>query len=192
MKPWQPVTGGGLMFAFSFTAYVLWFSFTGDGWVPLVDDANFAVHEAGHPVFGLISPRLGVYGGTLAQLLFPLICMIEFARRDWTLSYALCMIWLAESVLNVARYLGDARAMLLPLKGFSDHPMHDWNVILARWGLLNQDALLATGLRVFACLAIVWALVFLVLRRKQDAVRRENARAMLPGEVADAPSIHDR
>lgn len=175
---WRPVPAGGLAFAFLFTAYVGWCIFFGNGWVPLVDDANFAVHEAGHPLFGVLSARLGVYGGTLAQLLFPAICMVEFARRRWTASYALCGIWLGESVLNVARYVADARAMELPLKGFSDMPLHDWNVILAHWGLLNHDALLANALRIFAWLAIACALAFLTLRRRHDSMYPRGAASV--------------
>ena len=41
------------------------------GWVPILDSANLAFHEAGHPIFGLFSSRLMVYGGTLMQLLLP-------------------------------------------------------------------------------------------------------------------------
>ncbi|MEO8441206.1 MAG: hypothetical protein ABI547_01845 [Betaproteobacteria bacterium] len=161
---WRPVPIGGLIFSFAFIAFIAWrVSFAG-GWVPLVDDANFAVHEAGHPLAAVFSARFAVYGGTFAQLLFPLICMFEFWRRRWTVSYALCGIWLGQSLLNVARYVADARTMELPLKGFTDHPMHDWNVILLRWGLLTHDTAIASVLRAIAWLGIGWALVFLVGR----------------------------
>ena len=119
------------------------------------------MHEGGHPLFGILSERLAVYGGTLAQLFFPAACMIEFARRRETLSFALCGIWLAESALNVARYMADARAQLLPLVG-GEHVLHDWNVILLRWNLLHRDVVLANGLRVLAWLGIAAALTFLV------------------------------
>jgi len=36
--------------------------------------------------------------------------MAEFARRRETLSFGLCGIWLGENLLNVARYMADARA----------------------------------------------------------------------------------
>ena len=160
--PWRPVSIGGLLFAFAFAGFIAYRAFFAGGWVLLVDDANFAVHEAGHPLVGVFSDRLAVYGGTLAQLAFPLICLFEFWRRRWTMSYGLCGIWLGQSLLSVARYLGDARTMALPLKGFTDHPMHDWNVILLRWGLLTQDTAIANGLRVLAWLGIAWALGFLV------------------------------
>lgn len=163
-RPWQPVTAGGLAIAGGLVAYIAWFSWRGDGWVPLMDSANFAVHEAGHPLVGIFSDRLAAYGGTLAQLLFPAICVLEFWRRREALSCALGGIWLGQSLLNVARYVADARALALPLAGFSEHALHDWNVILSRWGLLREDLVIASGLRAVAWLGIAAALAFAVRR----------------------------
>ncbi len=163
-EPWKPVSTAGLAISSALAAYIAGCAWLGDGWVPLVDDANFAVHEAGHPLVGVFSARLAVYGGTLAQLLFPAACMVEFWRRRETLSYALCGIWLGQSLLNVARYMADARAMGLPLAGFGEHSLHDWNLILSRWGLLREDVLIANALRVVAWLGIAAALGFVAYR----------------------------
>jgi hypothetical protein len=162
-EPWRPVSSFGLFGSAAFVAYIAYWTWRGGG-VPLVDDANFAVHEAGHPLAALFSDRLGVYGGTLAQLAFPAVCMLEFWRRRWTVSYALCGIWFGQSLLNVAAYVADARAMRLPLVGFTDHPLHDWHLILSRWGLLRHDMVLANGVRVLAWLAIAASLGFLAYR----------------------------
>jgi hypothetical protein len=162
--PWRPVSSLALLGSAAFVAYIAYRMWFGEGWVPLVDDANFAVHEAGHPLVGLFSDRLAVYGGTLFQLAFPAVCMLEFWRRRWTVSYALCGIWLGQSLLSVARYVADARAMQLPLASFGEHALHDWNLILSRWGLLKQDLLLANGVRVVAWLVIAASLGFLAYR----------------------------
>jgi hypothetical protein len=167
-EPWHPVSTAGLAIASAFTAYIAYCAWLGDGWAPLVDDANFAVHEAGHPLVGIFSARLAVYGGTLAQLLFPAACMFEFWRRRATLSYALCGIWFGQSLLSVARYLADARAMQLPLAGFGEHSLHDWNLILSRWGLLREDVLMANGVRVVAWLGIAAALGFVAYRWRES------------------------
>lgn len=167
-QPWKPVSTVGLAISAAFTAYIVYCAWIGDGWVPLVDDANFAVHEAGHPLVGIFSGRLAVYGGTLAQLLFPAVCMLEFWRRREALSCALCGIWLGQSLLNVARYMADARAMRLPLAGFGEHSLHDWSLILSRWGLLREDVLMANGLRVVAWLGIAAALGFVAYRWRES------------------------
>ena len=52
-------------------AFILWMlaeATFGNRWVPILDSANLAFHEAGHPLVGILSSRLAVYGGTLFQL----------------------------------------------------------------------------------------------------------------------------
>ncbi len=129
------------------------------GWIPILDSANLAFHEAGHPLFGLLSERLMVYGGTLMQLLIPAACAWEFHRREQRWGFYVSLIWLAENGLHVARYMADARAHQLPLVGGLDPEVfHDWTEILSRWGLLNQDTALAFLVRVGAVALMVWTL----------------------------------
>ena len=121
------------------------------GWVPILDSANLVFHEAGHPIFGLLSDRLMVYGGTLMQLLMPGICAIEMQRQQQYGGVYFCLIWFAENLLNVARYMADARAHKLPLVGGLDpEDFHDWTRILENWGLLSWDTALANCLRILA------------------------------------------
>lgn len=129
------------------------------GWVPILDSANLAFHEAGHPLFGLVAERLGVYGGTLMQLLLPAACIYEARREDKLAGFYFCVIWLAENLLNVARYMADARVHDLPLVGGLDPEYsHDWTEILSRWNLLEADTTLAFLLRIVAVGAMAWAL----------------------------------
>ena len=60
------------------------------GWVPILDSANLAFHEGGHPIFGLLSSRLAVYGGTLMQLLVPAACAFEMQRQGKPAARAFC------------------------------------------------------------------------------------------------------
>jgi hypothetical protein len=141
---WQPVTMPALLGVLGFALAVLWFGHTGERWFPLLDGANLLFHEAGHPLAGLLSERLAVYGGTLAQLAFPLAAAWHFRRRGATASFAACLVWLSQNLFNIARYVGDARAKALPLVGGRDpEDAHDWAEILARWGLLQADTRLA-------------------------------------------------
>lgn len=129
------------------------------GWAPLLDSANLAFHEAGHPIFGFLSARLTVYGGTLMQLLIPAACAWEFYRQAQPWGFYVCLIWIAENGLNIARYMADARAHLLPLVGGADpEDFHDWTEILNRWGLLNQDTTLAFLVRIGCIALMAWTL----------------------------------
>lgn len=137
------------------------------GWVPILDSANLAFHEGGHPIFGLLSQRLAVWGGTLMQLLIPAACAFEMHRQDKPAARGLCVIWLGESLLNVARYIADARAQQLPLVGGADpRDAHDWSHILGHLGLLAWDTTLANGVRAIALALMAWA-VWNVWRRPQ-------------------------
>ncbi len=142
-------------------SHILW------GWVPILDSANLVFHEAGHVIFGLFSPSLSIYGGTLMQLLIPGLCaFVLYGQGKYGGSY-FCLVWFAENLLNVARYMADARAQQLPLIGGMDpRDAHDWTHILNNWGLLSHDIFLANVTRSFALLIMAWA-IWLALRRSR-------------------------
>ncbi|MCX7193126.1 MAG: hypothetical protein NTY60_05820 [Proteobacteria bacterium] len=146
---------------------VLWLSHTGAHWVFLLDNANLAFHEAGHPLFGLLSERLTVYGGTLGQLMFPLAAAISFYRRRETLSFAFAVLWLGENLFNIAIYMADARTQILPLVGNGEH---DWAEIFSRWGVLQLDTRIAGLVQLAGWLLIIGAGVWLWYRQSQNRV----------------------
>ncbi len=127
------------------------------GWIPLLDGVNLVFHEAGHPLFGLLGwETLTILGGTLMQLLVPLLVLGTFWLRRDAVGTAVTGLWASENLLNIARYVADARVQVLPLVGGGEH---DWAALLGRWGLLAQDTTLAQGLRVLGWLGMVacWA-----------------------------------
>ena len=115
-----------------------------------------------HPLLGLLNSRLMVYGGTIFQLAFPVAVAMHFRKQGHVVGETIGQVWLGESLLNVARYMGDARAQVLPLVGGGEH---DWTEILGRWGLLHLDTRLASSLRFCASLFIIAVCVRLLLRR---------------------------
>ncbi len=104
----------------------------------VLDYLNLAFHEAGHLVFAAFGHIIHYLGGTLGQLLVPLILMVYFViwRRQLT-SAAFSCWWLGESLINVAIYMADARELALPLVGGGDH---DWNELFFRFGLLDAES----------------------------------------------------
>src|SRR5580704_5697974 len=110
------------------------------GFVFGLDHANLLFHEAGHPAAGLFSQRLEVYGGTMGQLVFPVVLAVSFWRKEEAISFAVSVIWFFENWLNIARYMADARAQVLPLVGGGDH---DWATIFGRWHVINYDTKIA-------------------------------------------------
>jgi hypothetical protein len=138
---WLPVTGlcaaaasAGLL------VFLLLLATDQDGFLPIIDHANLAFHEAGHAIFRLFGPTAGLYGGTLGQLAMPAMAAAAFWQRREAPGFALSGVWLCENLLNIARYMGDARAQELPLVGGG---LHDWALILSRWGALSSDTTLS-------------------------------------------------
>lgn len=139
------------------------------GWVPLLDGVNLLFHEAGHPLFGIFHwEALTALGGTLMQVLVPLLVLGSFWLRREAPGVAAAGIWCFENFLNIARYVADARAQVLPLVGGGEH---DWTDLLGRWGMLTQDLAIARGIRLMGWLGMLGCWVWLAWR--WHASRRE-------------------
>ncbi len=164
-QAWQPASGMAVIGVALLLGFILWQHLTSDHWVILLDNANLAIHEAGHPLLGAFSRHLEVYGGTLFQLLFPLIFAAYFWRRRHAAGWAVTLVWFGENLLNVARYMADARAHRLPLVGAGHH---DWTEIFGRWGVLTSDTSIA-GLTRLIGFCIMLAAVFWLWRRWHKA-----------------------
>jgi hypothetical protein len=134
--------------------YVVWLVFDYD--YHFLDGVNLLFHEAGHVFLGFFGETLHFLGGTFGQLFFPVACALHFLRARQLFEAWLMGIWLAESLMNTARYLGDAQAQALPLVG--GH-IHDWNWLLGRWGLLEHCEGIAAGLHGLAALIAAACLV---------------------------------
>lgn len=114
-------------------------------------NVNLLFHEAGHIVFRPFGELLTVLGGSLLQLLMPLLCAGTFLLKERNaFGAAVAVWWVGENFLDIAPYVNDARARVLPLLGGvtgQDVPgYHDWEVILGRLGWLRQDHLIAMTL----------------------------------------------
>jgi hypothetical protein len=122
-------------------------------WDPL-DDLNLAVHEAGHLVFSAFGETLTILGGSAFQVIVPLAFVAYFVRTKQHYAAAVTTSWVGLNVLNVARYIGDARAQDLPLLGGED-TIHDWWYLLINWDLLPRDTVIARWVHFFGVVAFL-------------------------------------
>lgn len=175
---WDEVTTKKLLgFAAGMGAFLLLVFWSEPGFVFLLDHANLLFHEAGHPALGLLSRRLTVYGGTLGQLVFPLVLAVSFWRKKDASSFAASVVWFFENWLNIARYMADARAQLLPLVGGGEH---DWANIFGRWGVLAHDTQIASVVRTMGWLGMGAPCLWVLWRwwANRDIERMDAARRM--------------
>jgi hypothetical protein len=117
----------------------------------LLDMVDLAIHETGHLVFGPFGELVGFAGGTLFQLIMPLLFVGYFWRQDDRHSASVALAWVAQNLAHIAPYVADARAQELPLVGGGEH---DWAYLLGRFGLLARDQRIAHGI-----LALGWLLL---------------------------------
>ncbi|MES2818785.1 MAG: zinc ribbon domain-containing protein [Pseudomonadota bacterium] len=117
-------------------------------------NVDLVFHEAGHAIFGLLGQFIGSLGGTLGQLLMPLVCGLALLRQHDSFGASLCLWWIGQNFLDIAPYMADARAGQLPLLGgnfghSAPYGFHDWEYLLTETGLLAHDQGLA-----LACLSL--------------------------------------
>ena len=60
---------------------------------------------------------LRIAGGTLGQLLMPVICAVALHRRGDNFGAAICLAWMGMSLMDASVYAYDAADPLLPLIG---------------------------------------------------------------------------
>ena len=109
------------------------------------------IHEAGHVLFIPFGRFMTVLGGSLLQVLLPLVLMASFvfgfggSRRD-NFAASLMLWWAAAAIIDVAPYIWDAfdpKLMLLGGKTGAESDGHDWQNILGDLGMIRRAHLIA-------------------------------------------------
>jgi hypothetical protein len=126
---------------------------------------NLVFHEAGHIIFSPFGEFMAVLGGSIGQLLIPLIvCLAFLLRYNNPFGASIGLWWLGQSAIDLAPYIADARAKQMMLLGGitgQDSPTyHDWANILGRQGWLRYDQQIAAAVdfagEALMVLSFVW------------------------------------
>jgi hypothetical protein len=141
---WAAVFVAMVWWGWKFITTPLETNYTGESFLHLI---NLPFHEAGHFIFMPFGRFMMFLGGSAGQVLMPLICLGTFLikTRD-PFGASVCLWWTAESIMDVAPYINDARDMDLMLLGGvtgKETDGHDWNNILTMLGWLEYDHRLA-------------------------------------------------
>lgn len=103
---------------------------------------NLVFHEAGHVLFSPFGRFLTVLGGSLMQLLIPVVLAVSFLRQEQPFSAAVCAWWAGQNLVDLAPYIADARALRLVLLGGrtgAEVEGHDWEYLLTQLGAMHLD-----------------------------------------------------
>jgi len=134
---------------------------------------NLPFHEAGHVLLSPFGRFLTVLGGSLLQVAVPLACAATFVRKTRDpFAASVATWWAGQSLMDLAPYVADARALRLPLLGGrsgAEVEGHDWEHLLTTLGLLDHDVALgrlafATGALVMSA-SLAWGAVVLWRKR---------------------------
>ena len=137
------------------------------------------IHEAGHLLFIPFGRFMSILGGSLLQVLLPLVLMASFvfgfggSRRD-NFAASLMLWWAAMSVIDLAPYIWDAfdpKMMLLGGQTGAESDGHDWQNMLGDLGLIKRAYRIAgiahkLGL-VLMLAAYTWGAALLYLQFKR-------------------------
>jgi hypothetical protein len=126
-----------------------------------IDNANLMFHEAGHVEFSWAGYYTQILGGTLGELIVPVVCVLVFLRRGETTAVAFCAFWTFENLLYIATYMGDARRSALPLVGGDES---DWTILFSHWGVLRLDTTIAAVVRGLGWIGMLGAIGWLAWR----------------------------
>lgn len=126
------------------------------------------IHEAGHILFIPFGEFMTILGGSLFQLLFPLIVAgaLLWQNRD-AFGGAVGAWWTSVSLMDLAPYIYDAREPQLILLGghTGDDGPHDWIYLLGEFGRVQRSQAygawahhLGFALMLLSLAAAAWAL----------------------------------
>jgi hypothetical protein len=165
---WKPLSRGAGIAWLCFYALFLLYALTSRSGFLILDYVNLIIHEGGHFFFSWFGNTIMVLGGTLGELLVPLLWAIYFFWQREATGLAFSSFWFFENFPYIGTYMADARSAALPLVGFGDS---DWEILFTQWGLLAQDQKIGGVMRTLGWLGMVATMVWLAHRVRHDAAQ---------------------
>ena len=130
------------------------------GYRSLWSGLTLGFHELGHLVLSPLGMVPGVAGGTVFQLAIPALAAFLLYRQGDPVGFSVGLVWLGTALVEMGAYVADARAQALPLVSpFAGEPIHDWEWMLGRMGLLEQDVMLGEVCRFGGVVLLAGALL---------------------------------
>jgi hypothetical protein len=138
---------------------------------PLSDDVmssflhlpDLVFHEAGHIIFSPFGRFMTVLGGSLLQVLVPVIAAVAFLKQHEQFGAAICAWWAGQNFIDLAPYIADARRLRITLLGGrtgAEVDGHDWEYILTQLGMLHLDGRLGMAAYGLGMILMVGSLAF--------------------------------
>lgn len=178
-EKWDAMGRPALIAWLVFYGLFLLYLFHAAGEATLFDNVNLVVHEGGHALFGWFGMTIGIMGGTILQLLVPLLLCIGFFWKRQLAGTAFCAFVFFENFLPIATYMADARAMQLDLVTIGDpeNAIHDFHYIFAKFGLLEHDTQIGAITRFVGWIGMFAVIAWLAYRATRPQPKTFGATA---------------
>jgi hypothetical protein len=124
---------------------------------------DLVFHEAGHVIFSPFGQFMTVLGGSLLQVLIPVIAAVAFFRQEQPFNVAIMAWWAGQNLVDLAPYIADARSLSLILLGGrtgAEVEGHDWEFILTQLGMTHLDQGIGTATHAIGILIMIGSLIY--------------------------------
>ena len=170
----QPRDRTKTIIAAVFTVYFLWCAYAPEN-ARFTHLINLPIHEAGHVFFRILGEFMGIAGGSLFQIIVPVIFFGYFVYYRKPFSASIVLFWVGNNFLDVYVYASDAQIMRLPLlSGLTgaEGGFHDWNYLLTETNLLDKTHLIAKIIRFLGTFITVAAAIgaFVYARKGEELI----------------------
>lgn len=156
---------GGITILVFYLLFLLYAGHDTSGFL-FLDYANLVIHEAGHPFFSYFGHTMMLLGGTLGELIVPLLCAAFFFFHRQTYGLAFSLFWFFENFLYIGAYMADARTLILPLVNGDES---DWTLLFEQWGVLACDQRIGHFVRQLGWLGMFAVVAWLAFRLYRDS-----------------------
>ncbi len=119
-----------------------WFISTNGSWMDIggsfLHSVNLAFHEAGHVIFRPFGEFMTILGGSLFQILLPLIAMGVFLKQRDNFEASIMLWWCGQNFIDVSPYITDGEYRGLPLIMGMGEESHDWGNLLTMLDMVDK------------------------------------------------------
>lgn len=144
--PADVLLGRGIVY-FVFLLWGLSFIFSGIDWVKIggsfMHNINLPFHEFGHVLFGPFGTFMMFLGGSLFQVVLPLIVLGAFIKKKDNFAASIMLWWGGQNFIDISPYIADAKSRALPLVFGAGEAAHDWGNLLSMMGVVDSARFLA-------------------------------------------------
>lgn len=170
---WKPVSrGAGIAWLVFYILFFFYAAADRTGFL-IIDYVNLIIHEGGHFFFSWLGHTIMILGGTLGELLVPLLCAAYFWWKRETTAVAFCGFWFFENFLYIGTYMADARTSALPLVGSEES---DWTILFTQWDVLVKDQQIGANTRALGWLGMLATVTWLAWRLARCQTQKLIAR----------------